>query len=208
MGITSEAVTPRLRMSGDDRRRQLVEIGWTLLQRRPIHELPLDEVALEAGISRSLLFHYFPTKGDFYAAVVEAAGAKMLKPVGVKDGDTPHEQIRSLIDGFVRLVERNRVGYTSLVRGAGGGDVRVVEAMARVRDALVPRWLAVAGFESTGDECHDALVRLVVRGWLVGMEETVLAWNPDTLDRTLLVDYLTESFQSQLQVAARCTTAS
>ena len=183
-------------MSGDYRRRQLVEIGWRLLQTRPIHELALDEVALEAGISRTLLFHYFPTKGDYYAAVVEAAGARMLQPVRVPTDATPSQRVRTLVDGFVRLVERNRVGYASLVRGAGGGDARVVDAMARVRDALVPRWLDAAGHPQAGP-----LARLVLRGWLVGMEETVIAWDPATVDRTALVDHLTASLFTELALA-------
>ena len=103
-----------------------------------------------------------------------------------------------MIDGFVRLVERNRVGYTSLVRGAGGGDVRVVEAMARVRDALVPKWLGAAGRDDAGP-----LARLVLRGWLVGMEETVLAWDASTVDRTELVDHLTTSLFAELDLAAQ-----
>lgn len=184
-------------MSGGDRRRQLVDIGWQLLQNRPIHELALDEVAAEAGISRTLLFHYFPTKGDFYAAVVEAAGARMLKPVHVSADATPQERVRVLIDGFVRLVQRNRVGYTSLVRGAGGGDARVVDAMARVRDALVPRWLDAAGKADA-----TPLVQLVLRGWLVGMEETVLAWDEKTVRREQLVDHLTKSLFAEIDLAA------
>lgn len=184
-------------MSGGDRRRQLVEIGWQLLQSRPIHEMALDEVATEAGISRTLLFHYFPTKGDFYAAVVEAAGARMLKPVHVCADATPHERVRVLIDGFVRLVERNRVGYTSLVRGAGGGDARVVDAMIRVRDSLVPRWLDAAGQRDA-----TPLVQLVLRGWLVGMEETVLAWDDKTVRREQLVDHLTRSLFVEIDLAS------
>lgn len=183
-------------MSGGDRRRQLVEVGWQLLQTRAIHELALDEVASAAGISRTLLFHYFPTKGDYYAAVVEAAGERMLKPVRVAPETTPVERVRTLIDGFVRLVERNRVGYTSLVRGAGGGDARVVEAMARVRDALVPRWLEAAGRSDAGP-----LARLILRGWLVGMEETVLAWDPHTVRRADLVGHLTTSLFAELDLA-------
>jgi AcrR family transcriptional regulator len=175
----------------------LVEIGWQLLQSRPIHELALDEVAAEAGISRTLLFHYFPTKGDFYAAVVEAAGERMLKPVQVSSEVTPEERVRALVDGFVRLVERNRVGYTSLVRGAGGGDVRVVDAMARIRDSLVPRWL-----NATGHRDATPLVQLVLRGWLVGMEETVLAWDDTTVDRQALIDHLTRSLFAEIELAA------
>lgn len=180
-------------MSADDRRHQLVEIGWQLLQTRPIHEMALDEVAVEAGISRSLVFHYFPTKGDFYAAVVQSAGERMLRPVRLPDGAGPQQRVRTLVDGFVRLVERNRPSYSALVRGAGGGDHRVVGLMGEIRDSLVPRWLDAAGW--THD---DALSRLVVRGWLVGMEETVLAWDPLTVDRQALVDHLTASLFAEL----------
>lgn len=103
-------------MSADARRAQLIEVGWELLQSRPIHELPLDEVAAAAGISRTLLFHYFPTKADFYFAVVSTMGERLLRPPRLPEGLGAVERIRTLVDGFVRLVERNRMSYTALVR--------------------------------------------------------------------------------------------
>jgi AcrR family transcriptional regulator len=166
------------------------------MQTRPIHELALDEVAAEAGISRTLVFHYFPTKGDFYAAVVQAAGERMLRPVRAPQAASPEERVRTLVEGFVRLVERNRAAYAALVRGAGGGDRRVVDLMGEIRDSLVPRWLGAAGW---GDA--TALTRLVVRGWLVGMEETVLAWDPDQVPREDLVDHLVASLFAELALS-------
>ena len=187
--------TPPARLPADERRRQLVEIGWRLLQSRPIHEMALDEVATEAGISRTLLFHYFPTKGDFYAAVVQSAGEHLLRPVVTPDGASAEERVRTLVDGFVRLVERNRSSYTALVRAAGGGDQRVVDLIGEIRDSLVPKWLDAAQWP--GD---DALVRLVVRGWLVGMEETVLAWDARSVQRDVLVEHLTRSLFAELRL--------
>ena len=194
----SGSATPPARLPADERRRQLVEIGWRLLQSRPIHEMALDEVAAEAGISRTLLFHYFPTKGDFYAAVVQSAGEHLLRPVLTPEGASAQERVRTLVEGFVRLVERNRSSYTALVRAAGGGDQRVVDLIGEIRDSLVPKWLAAA--EWTDD---DALARLVVRGWLVGMEETVLAWDPRTVRREELVDHLTRSLFAELALTRR-----
>ena len=63
----------RLRRTADDRRAQLVQIGLELLPTTPVQELTIDEVARRAGISRSLLFHYFATKRDYYTAVTRAA---------------------------------------------------------------------------------------------------------------------------------------
>lgn len=189
------SVTPPARMPADERRRQLVEIGWRLLQSRPIHEMALDEVAAEAGISRTLVFHYFPTKGDFYAAVVQSAGEHLLRPVVTPEGASPDERVRTLVEGFVRLVERNRASYSALVRAAGGGDQRVVDLIGEIRDSLVPKWLAAAAWRH-----DDALARLVVRGWLVGMEETVLAWDPRTVRREDLVDHLSRSLFAELEL--------
>ena len=41
--------------------------------RNPIQDLSLDAVAAEVGISRSLLFHYFPTEDRLLDAVIDAA---------------------------------------------------------------------------------------------------------------------------------------
>src|SRR4051812_41198050 len=67
----------RRRLSAEDRRKQLVGIGLMMLRTQPIHELSIDAVAAEAGISRGLLFHYFPTKRDFYVEVMSAAGRRL-----------------------------------------------------------------------------------------------------------------------------------
>ena len=71
--LNSVGATSRVRMTPEDRRRQLVGIGLRKFVERPVQELSLDEVAAEAGVSRGLLFHYFPTKTDYHRAVVEAA---------------------------------------------------------------------------------------------------------------------------------------
>ena len=191
------SATPPARMPADERRRQLVEIGWRLLQSRPIHEMALDEVAAEAGISRTLVFHYFPTKGDFYAAVVQSAGEHLLRPVVTPEGASADERVRTLVEGFVRLVERNRASYSALVRAAGGGDQRVVDLIGEIRDSLVPKWLAAAEWNEPNS---NALARLVVRGWLVGMEETVLAWDPRTVRREDLIDHLSRSLFAELEL--------
>ena len=59
----------------------------------------------------------------------------------------------------------------------------------------MPKWLAAAEWSD-----EDSLARLVVRGWLVGMEETVLAWNPNTVERSRLVRHLTRSLFAELEL--------
>ena len=74
LNSVSETVR-RTRLTRDDRRRQLLGIGLAKLVDKPIQDLSVDEVAAEAGISRGLLFHYFPTKRDFYRECIAAAAS-------------------------------------------------------------------------------------------------------------------------------------
>src|SRR5580765_1549445 len=94
------------RLSPDERRRQLVGIGLRMLVDRPIQDLPLDDVAREAGISRGLLFHYFPTKTDYYEAVVAAARRRVLRNVSPDEGVAPEVAVRQLVERFFAQVER------------------------------------------------------------------------------------------------------
>ena len=118
----SEPSTPgraRARLSSDERRRQLVGIGLRRLVERPIQDLPIDEVAAEAGISRGLLFHYFPTKNDFYAAVVAAAGRRVLRTIAPDDGVGGAAGVRQMIERYVAQIDRRRESYLALVHGRG-----------------------------------------------------------------------------------------
>ena len=60
--VSEKDSRPRQRLTQDERRRQLLGIGLKMLTERPIQDVALDAVAEEAGISRGLLFHYFPSK--------------------------------------------------------------------------------------------------------------------------------------------------
>lgn len=155
------------RLSPDERRRQLVGIGLRMLVDRPIQDLPLDDVAREAGISRGLLFHYFPTKTDYYEAVVGAARRRVLRNVSPDSGVAPEVAVRQLVERFFAQVERRREFYLALVFGSGavalGG-----EGVETLRMTAARRVLEAA-------ELDDSLLG-VVHGWIAYLEDRALQW--------------------------------
>ncbi|HEX2316927.1 MAG TPA: TetR/AcrR family transcriptional regulator [Thermomonospora sp.] len=189
--------SPGARLTADDRRRQLVGIGLRMLVQRPIHELSLDAVAAEAGISRSLLFHYFPTKRDFYVAVVRAAARLLLRQT-LPDADAPPaERLRQALDAFVGFVERHREPYLALLRGAAGGADYVIEIHEQTRDTFVAH--ALAALEPEEANRH---VDLVVRGWFGFVEDAVLRWTRDRpFPREELLDLLYGALPALLATA-------
>src|SRR5215207_7460277 len=166
----------RRRLTAEDRRKQLVDIGLMMLRTQPIHELSIDAVAAEAGISRGLLFHYFPTKRDFYVAVMSAAGRRLLRVTEPDPALPADEQLRQMLLSFVAFVSRRRDSYISFVRGAAGGDVYVVEVYAETRAALTTRVLDLLG-DSTASVVPASPVRLTVHAWLAYVEDLAIEWS-------------------------------
>ena len=107
--LNSVSEPVRRRLSADDRRRQLVGIGLRRIVDTPIQDLSLDQVAAEAGISRGLLFHYFPTKTDFYLACIAAAGRRILRNTAPAAGDAGPVQVRTMVTAMIEQIDRRRV---------------------------------------------------------------------------------------------------
>ncbi|MFL6095549.1 MAG: TetR/AcrR family transcriptional regulator [Blastococcus sp.] len=185
--MTSPAREPsRLRRSADDRRAQLVQIGLELLPTTPVQELTIDEVARRAGISRSLLFHYFATKRDYYTAVTRAAADLMWEHLMSRPGTSQEQQVTGILDRYVAWVETYRETHLAFVRGAAGGDPWVAEVYAETRDRLVDVALEALGLPD------DALRRQLVLAWFAFTEDLVGQWtrDPTTMTRDELLALL------------------
>jgi AcrR family transcriptional regulator len=166
---TAGTTPRRVRLSREDRRRQLVGIGLSKLVVTPIQDLSIDEVAAEAGISRSLLFHYFPTKREFYLACIEAAGRRILRNTA-PDLELPgDEQVAMMVRLFVEQIDRRRDFYLSLLHGTGAADVPLVEVYDAIWDQATDRVLAALGL--------DPAARAVVHAWWAYVEDLVLTWS-------------------------------
>jgi len=185
-------------MSASDRRQQLVDIGLGLLESRPIQELTLDEVAAEAGVSRTLVFHYFPSKGDYFAAVVSSAGDRLMHDVPTGPGEDVETRLSQMVEAFLRFVQRKRGVYVALVRGASGGDPKVLAGLDEVRAGHVIRWLDAAQWPA-----RDEVTQLAVRGWLGSLEEVALAATNSPVPRPTVVQLLVEGLLADLGRAER-----
>jgi AcrR family transcriptional regulator len=190
----TEVATTRTRRTAADRRKQLIGIGLRMLTARPIHQVTVDEVAAEAGISRSLLFHYFPTKQDFYVEVVRAASRRLLRAGG------PGDDARAMIEGYVSFIGRHRTQYVGIFRGAGEDDW-ARQIRDETQDELTVRIMATLGLTNPPEP-----VELAVRAWWSFAEELTLRWTGrETTDRNTLVDLLLRTLDSLVTIAQSCT---
>ena len=175
--LNSVSETVRRRLSADDRRRQLVGIGLSRIIDTPIQDLSLDQVAAEAGISRGLLFHYFPTKTDFYLAGIAAAGRRILRNTAPSEADDGSTQVRTMITAMIEQIDRRRSFYLTLVHGSGVADPRVSEVYDSVRSVSTDRVTQALGLAPA--------TRPIVHAWWAYVEDRALSWSADpTEERT------------------------
>jgi AcrR family transcriptional regulator len=163
----------RVRLSPDDRREQLLDLGIELLATRSLDELSIDLLAEEAGISRGLLYHYFRNKQEFHRAVVRRATDEML---ALTTPDASLDALTRLDEGlaaYIDYVEANFESFTSLVRGAASGDRFLREIYEDARGAITGRIFDSVGELGLSD---SPATRLLVNGWAAMVEEAVITW--------------------------------
>ncbi len=162
------------RLTVDERRRQLLELGAELFARHGYEELSMARIAREAGISKALLYHYFPSKQAYFSATLEQA-AEELAAVTTPDPDRPAvEQLSASLDAYLAWVERHMGAYDKLIRSVGAVP-EVRELVERVRDETAARILEGISGGRESDQPPPVL-RAAVRGWLWFMDGAVLDW--------------------------------
>ena len=161
------------RLDVDERRRRLLDLGADLFARFSYDELTMAAIAREAGISKALLYHYFPGKQAYFAATLEDKAAELAELTEPDPSLPPQEQLTRALDAFLAWVEANRAAYGKLVRSAGAiPEVR--EVVDRVRDATSARILA--GLAGGPAEAAPPALRTAVRAWLWFMDGAILDW--------------------------------
>jgi len=159
-------------MENDARRAQLLALGLGIFSTRAYDEVSMEDVARAAGISKGLVYHYFPTKRRFYVAALREAARQLLDQTEPDPAAPPEERLRKGLSGYLAFVEKHARAYTTLMRGGVGVDKQVSSVIEKTRAAFVERFFSAP--ELSGLE--TPALRLALRGWIGFVETTSLDW--------------------------------
>jgi AcrR family transcriptional regulator len=159
----------RTRLDVGRRKVELLELGLTVFAARPYDEVSIDELARKAKISKGLLYHYFPTKRDFYIAALELAASRLLVETEVDASLAPLERLLTGLVAYLDFVARHKRAYVALMRGGIGSDPAVARVVERTREAFLARLLT--GVLASGPSARHAM-----RGWVGFVEALALDW--------------------------------
>jgi AcrR family transcriptional regulator len=161
---------PRRRLSPDDRRTELLALGAVVFGQRPYDDVRIDEIADRAGVSRALMYHYFPDKRAFFAAVVRAEGERLFEATNTppEPGQSLFDQLREGVMAYLRYDEEHPHGAWAAYVAIGRSDpvLRDVEDVDNERQAerILSRIHDAVGHDLDSKVERD--LRITVYAWL------------------------------------------
>src|SRR5262249_35167168 len=153
------------RLEVDERRAQLLEVGTELFSTHSFEELSMAQIAREAGISKALLYHYFPSKEEFFKTALGQAVMEVAAKTAPDESLPPLEQLRGSTRAFVDWIGERGQTYMKLLQSVGAVP-ELRETMSAIRDLTSARILdgLVPEAERTPAK------RAAVRAWLWFMD--------------------------------------
>lgn len=161
------------RMTGKERREQLISIGRGVFAERGFEGTSVEEIAARAGVSKPVLYEHFGGKEGLYAVVVDR---EMLRLEGIITAALENGRSRFRIEqavlALLTYVEEHTDGFQILVRDVSPGGEHSYSTMLNEAVGQVSHILEQAFIRSGLDPDHAVLYGQA----LVGMVSMTAQW--------------------------------
>ncbi|MER6425557.1 TetR/AcrR family transcriptional regulator [Streptomyces sp. NPDC001137] len=162
----------RRRMGVEERRQQLIGVALELFSQRSPDDVSIDEIAAAAGISRPLVYHYFPGKLSLYEAALRRAAEDLAGRFKEPQEGPLGARLLRAMRRFFDFVDEHGPGFSALMRGGPAVGSSATNALIdSVRQAAYEQILSHLDVQDP-----PARLELVVRSWISLAESTALIW--------------------------------
>lgn len=159
------------RLEVDERRAQLLNVGTRLFAQHSFEELSMAQIAREAGVSKALLYHYFPSKEELFKAALADAALELAQRTAPDESLEPLDQLKKSTSAFVEWIGERGGAYMKLLASVGAVP-ELRETMTGIRDFTSAR--IIDGLVAERD--RTPATRAAVRAWLWFMDGVLLDW--------------------------------
>jgi AcrR family transcriptional regulator len=147
--------TARVRMSGKQRREQLLDVGRALLAAKGFDGTSIEEIAHRAGVSKPVVYEHFGGKERLYAIVVDQEMDRLLNRItsALTGGTHPRELLERAATALLDYIEDSTDGFRILVRdsavASGSGTFSgLLNDIASQVEHVLGRQFAARGYET------------------------------------------------------------
>lgn len=189
------------RLSVEARRGQLLEAALSLFARQPPEEVSLDDVAEAAGVSRPLVYRYFPGgKQQLYEAALRSAADELDQCFAEPPVGPLTDRLARALDRYLTFVDQHATGFGALLQGGSVVETsRTTAIVDGVRRVAAEQILTHLDVEEPGPR-----LRMTVRTWITAVEAASLIWLDEgrTPPVDELRDWLVDHFVAVLTASA------
>lgn len=165
---------PRVRMSGLERRAQLIRVGRSVFAEKGFEATTVEEIADRAKVSKPVVYEHFGGKEGLYAVIVDREVSHLLESITrALTAEHPRGALQQAADAFLAYIEEEEEGFRILVRdaplGTATGSLPTVmgDIAANVEEILAKE------FKARG---YDRKVAPILARALVGMVALAGLW--------------------------------
>ncbi|MCW2873859.1 MAG: Transcriptional regulator, TetR family [Streptomyces oryziradicis] len=161
------------RLSVEKRRTQLLGAAIDLFGHRRPEDVSIDDVASAAGVSRPLVYRYFPGgKQQLYEAAMRNSVDELTQCFTEPAEGAPSQRMSNVLDRYFAYVDEHDAAYSALMRGGSVVDTSRTNALVdEVRRAGTEQVLLHLGAPQPGPR-----LAMMVRSWIASVEAVSLTW--------------------------------
>jgi AcrR family transcriptional regulator len=143
----------RRRMTGRQRREQLLEIGRHLFAERGFDGTTIEEIATRADVAKPVVYEHFGGKEGLYAVVVDREVQHLLNMTqGALTEGNPHQLLERAAVAFLDYIEESSDGFRILVRDSPvatstGGFASFISDIARRVEHILGHEFTARGYD-------------------------------------------------------------
>ncbi len=128
---------PRARMTGTERRRQLIDVARTLFAERGYEGTSIEEIAQRANVSKPVVYEHFGGKEGLYAVVVDREMSALLD--GITSSLTNNRsrvRVERVALALLTYVEERTDGFRILIRDSPPAAISTGTYSSLLNDAV------------------------------------------------------------------------
>ena len=132
----------------------------------------MEDIAARAGVSRATLYHYYPSKRDFYVAIFKRASKRVLARANPDPQQPLAEQLATGLEAHIQYFADHPFEAVAINRGALSDDPAI--------QAIITEELNVVGQRLIDKLVAEGRVRdvteIAVEGWLAFVRAACVKW--------------------------------
>jgi AcrR family transcriptional regulator len=194
-----EVSSPPRRLPPAERRQQLIDSALSIAAQEGYENLAFEKVANRAGVTRNLVYHYFPDgRQELLEAAVHRAG-EQLSSGWVTDPEIPlAERLAANLNRMIDHAAEPTDAWQLYRQGRGTVDPKLLEIARQYRERVIDS----IALNQLGTTKPPPIVRIALDGFLAYVETVIESALEQEMPREQVIELVGGTLMSGMNAAA------